>query len=172
MNRELLKQLSDFKRVNVPKYIEARLQKSALKHLGLPDMGKLRDRMEGQLYYDRLKADIFAEYAFENLVGIKKFDWDKRDKKDYKRKQYQFKNKTLNLVTLIGDSFPKLSAEYAKASIFVYVNPENRVFVSGLATKKKLKEIAKKQKSKIIEITEFSEFIDYSSIDELIHIID
>ena len=33
MNIELLKQLHYFKRVNVPKYFEVRLQEIALKHL-------------------------------------------------------------------------------------------------------------------------------------------
>lgn len=168
MNMELFKQLSFFKRVNIPRYIEARLQKTALKHLELPDMGKLRDRMEGQLYYDKLRTDVLAEYAFENLIGIKKFDWDKRDNKNYKRKQYSFDGKKLSLVTIIDESFPKVNIDHVNNCVFAYVNPQNHVFVSGIATKSKMKEIAALHNSKTIQIKEFNSLIEYLSIDELL----
>ena len=58
MNKLILNQLTYFKRVSVPKYIESKIQMTALKHLDLSDMGKLRDRMEGQLYYNKLRTDI------------------------------------------------------------------------------------------------------------------
>ena len=38
MNKQILSQLSYFKRVNIPKYIEAKIQMIALKHLDLSDM--------------------------------------------------------------------------------------------------------------------------------------
>jgi hypothetical protein len=40
--------------------------------------------------------------------------------------------------------------------------------LSGLATKSYLSEIANKKKSKIIEISEFQDLIEFSSVDELI----
>ena len=83
MNKVILNQLTHFKRVNIPKYIESKIQMTALNHLNLTDMGKLRDRMEGQIYYSKLRTDIFSEFAFENLIGIRKFDWEKRSIKSY-----------------------------------------------------------------------------------------
>lgn len=168
MNSVLLNQLKYFKRVNVPKYVEVRLQKTALIHLDLPDMGKLRDRMEGQLYYDRLKTDIFAEYAFENIIGLRKFDWNKRDNKDYVRKKYVFDNKKLTIITFVGDYLPKFSSEHINNCIFIFVNSGNRVLVSGLATSSKMKEIMIKQNSKVIEVNDFKELINYSTVDELL----
>lgn len=172
MNFEILKQLPYFKRINIPKYIEARLQETALKHLKLPDMGKLRDRMEGQLYYDKLKTDVFAEYAFEKLIGIKKFDWQKRDNKDYQRKKYNLNGKVLTLVTFIEDNFPKLSSLNVENSVFVYVNTDNTVFVSGIATKSKILEFSKTQTSNIIEIFGFDELKEFTSQEDVIDIIE
>jgi len=168
MNKLLLSQLSCFTRVNIPKYIEAKIQIIALKHLDLPDMGKLRDRMEGQLYYSKLKNDIFSEYAFESSIGIKNFDWEKRSIKNYERKKYIFGDKILNIISFDNDNLPQISAENFTNCIFVHVNTDNRVLLSGLATKSLLYELVKKNNSKIIEIAEFKNLIVFSTIDQLI----
>lgn len=169
MNKVLLNQLIYFKRVNVPKYIEAKIQTTALKHLSLPDMGKLRDRMEGQSYYNKLRVDIFSEYAFENIIGIRNFDWEKRSIKSYKRKKYIFEDKVLDIITFVNNSLPKLSSEHVQNCIFVYINThDNKVLVSGLATKKHISEIINKKESKIIEISDFKDLIELSSIEDLI----
>lgn len=168
MNKVLINQLVYFKRVNIPKYIEANIQTTALKHLDLADMGKLRDRMEGELYYSRLRNDIFAEYAFENLIGLRKFDWEKRTKKNYLRKKYVFENKTLNIIVFSGDSLPKFSADHVSNCIFVHVNSDNRVLVSGLATRSRIDEQFAEKNSKIIEFSDFESLLDYSSADDLV----
>lgn len=167
MNKLILNQLAHFKRVNVPKYIESKIQSTALTHLELNDMGKLRDRMEGQSYYNKLRTDIVAEFAFENIIGIRNFDWEKRSLKNYKRKKYFFENKELNIVAFENDNLPKISTDHVKNCVFVYVNID-RVFLSKLATESYIKEIAKKKKTSIIEITDFQYLIEFSSIDELI----
>lgn len=167
MNKLILNQLAHFNRVSVPKYIESKIQLTALSHLNLNDMGKLRDRMEGQSYYNKLRADIVAEFAFENIIGIRNFDWEKRRVKNYKRKKYFFENKELNIIVFENENLPKISIDHVKNCVFVYVNID-RVFLSKLATESHLKEIAKKKKSLIIEITDFQDLIEFSSINELI----
>ncbi|PKQ63209.1 hypothetical protein BZG02_10685 [Labilibaculum filiforme] len=172
MNKELLNQLEYFKRVNIPKYIEANIQSIALKHLDLADMGKLRDRMEGELYYSRLRNDIFSEYAFEKLIGLRKFDWEKREKKNYIRKKYNFENKKLNLVLFMGDSLPKFSAEHVGNCIFIHVNADSRVLVSGLATKSTIDKMAIEQDSKIIELNDFKSLFEFNSMEDLVQKMD
>lgn len=167
MNKQILSQLSYFKRVNIPKYIEAKIQMIALKHLDLSDMGKLRDRMEGQSYYSKLKTDIFSEYAFENSIGIKFFDWEKRSIKNYARKKYIFGDKVLHIISFDNDNLPQINTENITNCIFAHVNIDNRVLLSGLATKDYIDEIVKKNKSKIIEISAFQNLVEFSSIDEL-----
>ena len=168
MNKGILKQLSYFNRVNVPKYIESKIQMTALIHLDLADMGKLRDRMEGQSYYNILKTDIVAEFAFENIIGIRNFNWEKRSIKSFKRKKYIFENKELNIVLFDNENFPKINTEKINNYIFAYVNLDNRVYLSRLATKSYISEIAMKKNEKFIEITDFQNLIEFSSIDDLI----
>lgn len=167
MNKIILNQLTHFNRVNIPKYIESKIQSTALVHLDLSDMGKLRDRMEGQSYYNKLRTDIVAEFAFENIIGIRSFDWEKRNYKGFKRKKYFFENKQLNLITFENESLPRISIDHVENCIFIYVSAD-RVFISNLAPKSYLNTISKKQKSSIVEITEFQDLIEFSSLDELI----
>jgi hypothetical protein len=168
MNKLILSQLTYFERVSIPKYIESKIQMTALKHLDLPDMGKLRDRMEGQLYYNKLRTDIVAEYAFESIIGLRNFDWEKRGIKNYKRKKYVFQNKELNIISFEHENLPKISTDHVNNCLFVYVSADSRVLMSKLATKSYLDEIAKIKKTKIIEMSEFQNLIEFSSIDELI----
>lgn len=168
MNKVILKQLPYFKRVNVPKYIESKIQLTALTHLDLADMGKLRDRMEGQSYYNKLKTDIVAEFAFENLIGIKNFDWKKRSIKSFRRKIYIFENKELNIILFENDHLPKINIEHNTNYIFAYVNMDNRVLLSRLATKSYITKLAKEKNEEIFEITEFQNLLEFSSIEDLI----
>jgi len=168
MHKEFINQLHSFQKVSVPKYIDVKIQNVALKHLELPDMGKLKDRMDGQLYYDKLKIDLLAEYAFENIVGIKKFDWIKRENKNYRRKQYDFNRKVLKLITFVGENLPTLNEESANNYVYVYVNPDNRVYISGLATKNILKELLTTNEANINKNIDFGIFIKFTSLEELL----
>ena len=55
-----------------------------------------------------------------------------------------------------------------KNCIFVYVNVDNRVLLSGLATKSYISDVASKKNSKIIEISEFHNLIDFTSVENLV----
>ena len=50
----------------------------------------------------------------------------------------------------------------------MYVNVDNRVLLSGLATKSYINEIASKKNSKIIEISDFQNLIDFTSVEDLV----
>jgi hypothetical protein len=52
--------------------------------------------------------------------------------------------------------------------IFVHVNVDNRVLLSGLATKSYINEVASKKNSKIIEISEFQNLLDFTSVENLV----
>lgn len=172
MHKEILSKLNFFQRINVPKYIEPKIQKIALTHLNLTDMGKLRDRFEGQLYYDKLKTDLIAEFSFEKLLGYKNFDWSIREVKNYKRKQYSFDNKELTIVTITKSRLPKINLDKLKNTVFIYVNVDNRIYVSGVATKTRLQELSISNPSKIQEFSDFESLIQFNSINELTEILE
>ena len=167
MHKVFINQIHFFKRVSVPRYNELQIQAIALKHLGLPDMGKLKDRVDGQLYYDKLKIDLLAEFAFEKIIGMKDFDWVKRENKNYIRKHYSIEGKPLQIVTFIEKYLPKQNQISCNNVVFAYVNPDNRVYISGLFTKRVLSDLINNSKSTTCEITDFGKFISLQHVEEL-----
>jgi hypothetical protein len=172
MNNLFISKLPFFNKVIIPKYIELKIQNIALKHLELQDMGQLKDRMEGQLYYDKLKVDLLAEFAFEKIIGIKEFNWAKREYKFFKRKHYEFNGNILKIVTFQGSNLPKINQVSDSNSIFAYVNPDNRVYISGLATVTLLKDLKSAPGTKNSEFTNFDILKKYTSFEELMHLIE
>ena len=172
MHEVFINQIHLFKRVAVPRYLELQIQTIALKHLGLPHMGQLKDRMEGQLYYDKLKIDLLAEYAFEKIIGMKEFDWVKRENKNYKRKHYSIEGKSLQIITFIEKELPKQNQISCNNVVFAYVNPDNRVYISGLFTKKVLSDLINNSKSTTREIIDFGKFINLQNFEELVFVME
>ncbi len=61
-------------RENVVKYkidyhVFIKLQKIVLKHLGFSNMNKLRDRFEGQAFYNSFLQRAYAEIALQNELN-------------------------------------------------------------------------------------------------------
>lgn len=82
--------------------------------------------------------------------------------------KYIFENKELILISFENENLPKISIEEINNCIFVYVKKDNRVLLSGLATKSYINELAINNNSKFIEVTEFQNLISFSSVEELI----
>lgn len=167
MEKEILDQLEHFKIVKVPRYLTDKIQSCALNHLNLKDMGQLRDRMEGQLYYDKLKDDILAEYAFEKLCSKTTFDWDKRMNKRYKRKSYIIQDLKIQLITFNPLKMPKISLEHTNLCILVWVLENSKVYLSDLATKELFYKYGVNIRNNIYELKKFDKLIPFSSKKEL-----
>lgn len=173
MNRKVLEAIDQFIVLKIPRYIESQIQKCALNHLEMKDMGQLRDRMEGQAYYDKLKKDILAEFAFEKLLGLNKFDWNKRENKGYKRKQYCINNVSVKLVVFSDNALPRISLVHLYNYIFVYVNSDQRIYISGLMPEhilvSQLTAFTKinKKNSSIVDFSNFNDTLKFENLDEL-----
>lgn len=125
----------------VPLFIESKIQECAQLHLNVEDMGKLRDRLDGMAYYERLREDILAELAFEELLGLDDFDWEKRKAKRYQRKFYVIDNIPFHLISFPTKNFkfPLVEVDNIENAIFICSNSKNKVFICGLASKEMLK---------------------------------
>lgn len=179
MSIDIFKQLDSFKVIRVPKYIDSLIQQCAIIHLNVKDMGELRDRMEGQLYYDRLKIDILSEFAFETIVGRNKiFDWDKRKLKGYRRKHYIINNRNLTLISFSSSSFPQFNINKVENCIFCYVKPDQKVYISGLGLKSDLIENSFEIPSPVVsrdvnrEFREFGKLRSFKNFESLCSLLD
>ena len=166
MNQAVRQHRHSFTTITAPRYILTKIQECALVHLGLKDMFKLRDRMEGQLYYDRLKSDIWSEYAFEKTIG-KSFDWEKRKNKGYKRKYYQFQNKSIQLIHFNSEFPPRIISNTTDYIVFIYIKPESKLLLSGLASKSVIESYGKLKNGQL-EFSSFDILEVFSNYEELI----
>jgi len=132
MHLSIIKYIDSFKLIKTPRFIDLKIQECALKHLELKDMGQLRDRLDGQFYYDSLRRDIIAEYAFEKVIGVKSFDWQKRASKDYVRKQYEIGRVPITILTFQATELPRIPSANIKHAVVIFVNPGYGAYVCGL----------------------------------------
>ena len=128
MEVEFLKQLSHFNLVRVPKYINNKIQECALSHLKLKDMGQLRDRMEGQMYYNNLRNNILTEYALESILFKSSFDWARRMNINYKRKAYCVDGFNIELITFGKDTLPRIKLSKTNLYILGRANEDSKVY--------------------------------------------
>lgn len=168
MKVEFLKQLPHFNIVKVPKYINSKIQECALNHLKLKDMGQLRDRMEGQMYYDKLRNNILTEYALENILFKSSFDWEKRMNKSYKRKAYSIDGFNINLITFSKGNYPKISLNHTNLCIMGRATEDSKVYLSGLATRELIKTNGINIRDEIFEFRTFDQLLIFSTQQELI----
>ncbi len=149
------------------------IQECAFAHLNVRDMGMLRDKFDGQRYFDTLREDIISEFAFEKYINLEKFDWQRREKKSYRRKYYEFNGVTIELVSFNIGTTPKINPSKIDNVVFVCVKPDLRVYISGLANKDLI--ISRSIPIKpyfplnpgLQEIKEFTGFILFKNLDEL-----
>lgn len=168
MEIEFLKQLSHFNLVKVPKYINGKIQECALNHLNLRDMGQLRDRMEGQMYYNKLKNNILTEYAFESILFKSSFDWEKRMIKNYKRKAYTIAGFNIHLITFNKGNFPKISIDNTNLYIMGRATEDSKVYISGIATSELIKTNGVNIRNNIFELRTFDQLLTFSTEQDLI----
>ena len=173
----MIRQIQYFKRVPVPKSIEIKIQECAIDHLQVRDIGKLRDKYEGQRYYDLLRLDIISEFAFEKHVGLGDFDWQKRMNKNYQRKSYKLGGQVINLVAFSVGTFPKFNPESVSNIVFVYIKPDLKVYISGFGSQEIIHTIAEEPvqytplNPEMKEVHDFKSLIPFGNIDDLLQIL-
>jgi hypothetical protein len=133
-----------FKKVETPKYLDIKIQEIALEHLGLKDMGKLRDTYDAQHYYNILIEEIRCEYAFEKFLGID-FDFDKRKNRNHPRLQYIFCGKEIQLIPI--SSLKPAIVKKSIPSILIYLKPEKFAYIGCLLFNSDIEIITSKEES-------------------------
>jgi hypothetical protein len=129
----------NFHKIELPRYVEIKIQEVALCHLELEDMGKLRDKYDAQAYYNNLRVDISSEFAFEKFLGFGEFDWEKRRKKSYNRLEYNLFNSIIRLLPFSKDRKIIIPQNQINHHILVYHKPDRHYFIGGLIPKSNIK---------------------------------
>jgi hypothetical protein len=167
-----------FMPISIPRILDSDVQQCAIEHLNVRDIGQLRDKYEGQRYYEKLRMDIFSEYAFEKALEFGDFDWDYRKNKYYSRCTYDFNNNKVNLIHFTSDSLPLVDFNIIQNAVFVYIKPDYKVYLSGVATKKILIENTRSSSiynpfnKNLKEVSNFKNFLPFKNKEELIRAVE
>ncbi len=170
----MIRQIQYFNKVFVPKFIEAKIQECAIEHLGVRDIGKLRDKFEGQRYYDSLRLDIISEFVFEKFLDLGDFEWDKRRIKNYQRNSYEFGIHQIKVVNFSVGSFPKLNPQAISNIVFTYIKPDLKCYISGIGTREIISNISESPleynplNPELKEIRDFKKLVPFEDLNGLL----
>ena len=111
-------------KINYSKY--EWLKKIILKNLGISNFNKLRDRFEGQAYFDRFLVRSYGELALEKFLNQTIIDLDqKENNKDY-FPVFFCGDKKIALFSFTAGEYPKIIRDNFDIGVFVLVNLDYR----------------------------------------------
>ena len=90
---------SSFLRLKIDLSVIVKIQNAVMKALNVTHMGKLRDRFEGQDFYNNYLKVLVGEITLEKLLNIKIVDWRKAENSIYNESYLLLDNNRINIVT-------------------------------------------------------------------------
>lgn len=162
-----------FVRVETPRYLDSKIQKIALAHLNLKDLGELRDKYDAQTYLNKLSDEIRSEFAIENFFDLE-FDFLKRMDNSYPRMNYSFGEFDIQIAYFTSKKKPSISK--IKPTILIFLKPEKSAFIGPLIQFDHLSEIVSREIDLLtntitinIDQIDFNKCIFFKNKDELIY---
>lgn len=102
-----------------------KLQKIALQHLGLTNINHIRDRFEGQAYYDNFLAKAYSELAFQKIFKEDVLKIENKIKKTYSP-QFQISEKKIQIIYAKTNEYPIIPKTQFDVAVIIFVNLTTR----------------------------------------------
>jgi hypothetical protein len=103
------------------------LKNLALKNLGIKNINHLRDRFEGQAYFNNFLIRSYGEIALQKILGTLDIDATRKGNEGGYMPIFKINNKKICLITFAVGENPKISKTDFDIAVFVMVNIENRI---------------------------------------------
>jgi|GEM_PF-6205882 len=157
-----------FKSVQVPKYLDQKIQELALEILDLKDMGKLRDTFDAQRFYDSLRNSVRSEYALKKHLGLN-FNLDEIKNRVEPSVLYEFNDRGCKIVPFSSNELPKIPVDQAIPLLMVYLKPEKYAYVGAVITNEQVEKIIRTNQSSTLLVdlssTEFNNINSWKYFD-------
>jgi hypothetical protein len=135
-----LPEIDNYISFNIPSSIKANAQEITQSHLNLPTMGQVRDRFEGQKYYDRIYRKLIVFYCLEKMVGkpiISKFII--KANKSANLNHTHIKGKYVAIVDFLFGELPLIDTNFSSSTlIFCLKEGYKQAYFCGSLSKKEL----------------------------------
>jgi hypothetical protein len=102
------------------------LKNLALKNLGINNINQLRDRFEGQVYFNNFLVRSYGEIALERFLGLSIIDLGRKESQRNYVPIIKVNSKTLNIIAFTFGENPKILKGDFDIAVFIMVNLENR----------------------------------------------
>jgi len=150
-----------YKQIKFTKNDEVLIRNSTINHLGLKNLNQLRDRYDGQYFFEKTIKNIGGLMALQKLLKIKLIDLNKLNLADF-QPSIEIKGEKIDIIVFDFGTLPLLKVKDIKNPIYFIIQKDTLTFLlCGYATKDIIKEnlielgIVKSNKEKYMNFTGF-----------------
>ncbi|MGF7075101.1 hypothetical protein [Mucilaginibacter sp. 3215] len=121
-------------------YVRYELLKNiALKNLGIKNLNQLRDRFEGQVYFNNFLVRSYGEIALEKLLGTTNINAVRKANEKNYIPAFSLNGKKISLITFQFGELPRILNSNFDFAVFIAVNIGNRTCeILGFINQEKL----------------------------------
>ena len=128
-----------YPQVRFTKTDEVLIRNSAMNHLGLTNLNQMRDRYEGQAFFEKTMKNIGGLMALQKHLNLELIDSDKVNLGDF-QPYIKLDGKKVNINVFDFGSLPLIKIKDIKNPVFFIIQKDSLTFLlCGLATKDVIK---------------------------------
>lgn len=128
-----------YPQVRFSKTDEVLIRNSAMSHLGLTNLNQMRDRYEGQVFFEKTMKNIGGLMALQKHLNRELIDSDKVNLGDF-QPYIKLDGKKVNINVFDFGSLPIIKIKDIKNPVFFIIQKDSLTFLlCGLATKEVIK---------------------------------
>ena len=142
------------------------LKKIALKNLGITNINRLRDRFDGQSYFNKFLIRSYSEIAFEKYLNREIIDLNLKESEKNYAPSFFSDGKKITLFSYTFGEYPKIEKQIFDIGVFILVNLEYRTaeIIGFLPSKQLLQFIDNKQLTPMDERIYYGIFRDFKQL--------
>lgn len=170
----MVEQKDRFIAVKVTPSFNRKVQDTVLEILNLKNLNHLRDKFEGQAFFNKVSTFLFGMQVLENLLGQPIINWKKLKKKEFQSDLSLLELDVKVVIFKMGE-LPVIDAENQSPIIFILKRNDTSGWICGIANVAVLNEVQNRQTipntgsdySGRVSFVGFNKLEKFESLDEL-----
>ena len=131
--------LRSYPQIRFSKTDEVLIRNSAMNHLGLTNLNQMRDRYEGQAFFEKTMKNIGGLMSLQKHLNLELIDLDKVNLGDF-QPYIKLDGKKVNINVFDFGNLPLIKKKDIKNPVFFIIQKDSLTFLlCGLATKDVIK---------------------------------
>ena len=132
--------LRTYPQIRITTREEILIRDECMKHLGLTNLGQLRDRYEGQSFFDKTLMNIGSLMAIQKHLGLSLIDVSQIDLGDFKPKLI-INDQEIDVLVFDFGTLPLVNMDNLDRDTFFVIQKDRVTFnLCGVASKETIKE--------------------------------